>query len=95
MHTISFKLSQRKKNAMNRDEFRDTIAQILKLPSSAIDDETNFINDLGIDSLKLLQIVNGIEVHYRVEIDDAQIARINNFDDAYSYVKQLSEFAKT
>ncbi len=72
-----------------KEEFRRKVAEILRILPSAINDETNFITGLGIDSLKLLQLVNGIEVHYSIEIDDAQIEKLINFSDAYAYVKHL------
>jgi acyl carrier protein len=74
---------------MDREEFRKKVAEILKLSPTTINDDTNLIKDLGIDSLKLLQLVNGIEVCYNVEIDDAQIDKLSNFSDAYAYVKHL------
>lgn len=74
---------------IGKEEFRKMVSEILKISPSEINDETNFITELGIDSLKLLQLVNAIESHYNIDIDDAQIEKIIIFNDAYSYVKHL------
>jgi acyl carrier protein len=76
---------------MTREEFREKAAEILRLTPSLLNDDTDLMNDLGIDSLKLLQLVNGIEVFYNIEIDDAKIDSLTCFGDAYTYVKHLTD----
>jgi acyl carrier protein len=75
---------------MDREEFRKIVAQILEIPPESIREDTDFYNDLGVDSLKLLKLINGIECHYNIDVDDGQLDSLSNFGDAYAYVAVLT-----
>ncbi len=76
---------------MDREEFRKIVAQILEIPVERIQEDTDFYNDLGVDSLNLIKLINGIECHYNIEVDDGQLDSLSSFGDAYVYVANLTE----
>lgn len=76
---------------MDREEFRKIVAQILEIPVERIQEDTDFYNDLGVDSLNLIKLINGIECHYNIEVDDGQLDSLSNFGDAYVYVANLTK----
>lgn len=53
-----------------------------------IDDNTHFINDLGADSLDLVELVMGIETEFGIEISDDNAENINTFGDALSIITE-------
>ena len=57
-----------------------------------ISEDTHFINDLGADSLDLVELVMCIETEFGIEISDDNAENINTFGDAIKIVKdKLSE----
>lgn len=76
---------------MDREEFRKIVAQILEIPVERIQEDTDFYNDLGVDSLNLIKLINSIECYYNIEVDDAQLDSLSNFGDAYVYVANLTK----
>lgn len=76
---------------MDREEFRKIVAQILDIPPECIQEDTDFYNDLGVDSLRLIKLINGIECHYNIEVDDGQLDSMRSFGNAYAYVADLTK----
>ena len=57
-----------------------------------ISEDTHFINDLGGDSLDLVELVMCIETEFGIEISDDNAENINTYGDAIKIVKdKLSE----
>ena len=53
-----------------------------------IDDNTHFINDLGADSLDLVELVMAIETEFGIEISDDNAENINTYGDAIKVVTE-------
>jgi acyl carrier protein len=69
--------------ALDRDELRDTLAEVLDVDVEAIGDDTDFIDDLGIDSLMALEVVVVLEKAYGVRLSEADLRRVSCLDNAY------------
>ena len=46
------------------------IAENLGIDQGMIKDESNFVNDLGADSLNIVEVIMGIEEEFDIEIPD-------------------------
>lgn len=53
-----------------------------------LDEDTHFINDLGADSLDLVELVMGIETEFGIEISDDNAENINTYGDAIRLIKE-------
>ena len=63
------------------------IAKSLGINQDSIKDESNFINDLGADSLNIVEIVMEIEDEYGIEIPDEDVEELNTVGDLKNYIK--------
>jgi len=61
------------------------IADVMHIDSETITEETHFINDLGADSLTLVELVMRLEEDFDIEISDDEI-------DNLQTVKQVIDF---
>ena len=57
------------------------IANILNIDQDKIRDEHHFIDDLGADSLNIVEIVMGIEEEYDITIPDEDTEQIQTVGD--------------
>ena len=53
-----------------------------------LDEDTHFINDLGADSLDLVELAMGIETEFGIEISDDNAENINTYGDAIRLIKE-------
>lgn len=58
----------------------------LDVEESAIKKESNFQEDLGADSLALVEIIMKLEEEFEIEIPDDQSEKIRTVDQAVKYI---------
>jgi acyl carrier protein len=58
----------------------------LDVEESAIKKESNFQDDLGADSLALVEIIMKLEEEFEIEIPDDQSEKIRTVDQAVKYI---------
>jgi len=51
-----------------------------------ITDQSNFIHDLGFDSLDIIEIIMAVEEEFDIEIPDADAEALHTFGDGVDYV---------
>lgn len=51
--------------------------------------EMNIIKDLGVDSLKVIEIATAIEQKYKVVVKESQMAKIRTVGESIELVKEL------
>lgn len=68
------------------EKVREILAKELNIPEEDIKLESNFTDDLGIDSLDLVQLVMELEEAFDITIDDAEA--IKTVQDAVSFVEK-------
>lgn len=64
------------------------IAEILDIDQDKIRDEHHFIDDLGADSLNIVEIVMGIEEEYEIEIPDEDTEQLQTVGDLRNYLNE-------
>jgi acyl carrier protein len=71
---------------------RERIAQIivdqLGVSKQEITPEASFIDDLGADSLDIVELVMAMEEEFDIEIPDNEAEKIQTIGDALSYVSE-------
>ncbi len=69
-------------------ELRQLIADVIGRSPEELKPETDFWKDLGVDSIKAIEVTVAIERHFKIAIRDEQIPKITNFGLAVNVVKQ-------
>jgi acyl carrier protein len=65
---------------------KSIIAEQLGVGEDEIKPESNFIDDLGADSLDIVELVMAMEEEFEVEIPDEEAEHIKTVADAINYV---------
>lgn len=73
---------------MEFEKLQGIIADVLNVQKEEIKPETTFVDDLGADSLDLMQIVMGIEEEFDIEIDSEEAEKILTVQDAVDQIKK-------
>lgn len=62
--------------ALDLEDLRRTIADIIEVDVEEVTDEARFVEDLEVDSLMALEITVTLEKKYSIKLDEAEIARV-------------------
>ena len=73
---------------MELDRLINAIAEVLDLDKDKITADSKFVDDLGADSLDVLEIIMGIEDEFGIEIQTDQAESIVTVGDAYEKIKE-------
>ncbi|MCJ7642159.1 MAG: acyl carrier protein [Desulfobacterales bacterium] len=65
----------------------EIIVEQLGVNESEVKPEAKFVDDLGADSLDLVELVMALEEEYNVEITDEDAEKIQTVGDAIEYIK--------
>lgn len=75
---------------MNVDEIKKKIVAIiaeqLSVPEEDVVDNASFVDDLGADSLDLVEMIMAMEEAFDVSIADEDAEKIKTVQDAFDYV---------
>ena len=66
----------------------ELIVEQLGVTAEEIKPEASFIDDLGADSLDIVELVMAMEEEFDIEIPDEDAERIQTIGDATSYLKE-------
>ncbi|MBP5624602.1 MAG: acyl carrier protein [Lachnospiraceae bacterium] len=73
---------------MELEMLRKIVSEVLNVDPREITPETTFADDLGADSLDLLQIVMGMEEAFNVKLEEEELADIVTVADAISKIRE-------
>ncbi|MBC2903692.1 acyl carrier protein [Streptomyces cupreus] len=73
--------------ASDKEELRDTIAEILDVPTSEVTDSAHFVDDLDVDSLLALEIAVVLEKKYGVQVAESEMKRLTCFQQVYELLR--------
>ena len=74
--------------ADNAQRVRDIIEKELGVEREKLTDDASFIEDLGADSLDIVELVMAFEEEFGVEIPDDAAEKITTVRDAIDYIDQ-------
>ena len=76
---------------MNQDEIFDKVKEIiieqLGVPENSINLEASFIDDLGADSLDIVELIMALEEEFDLEIPDSDAEKVVTAGDVVDYIK--------
>jgi len=73
---------------------RRLLSEHLKIPQGQIEDNTHLVKDLGIDSLKSVEIAIDLEDAIDFEIPDNDAERLNTFKQIVDYIQKCLKSEK-
>ena len=66
------------------------VAEHLGVEEDKVSDESNFIDDLGVDSLDTVELVMAFEEEFGSEISDSEAEKILTVGDAIKFIESKS-----
>ena len=71
-----------------RSKIKEAIAKVSDIELEEIPDEASFVDDLGLDSLVLLEISVEMELEFGVEVSEDDLRTLITIQDAVALVQQ-------
>lgn len=72
------------------EKIRDIVVEQLGVEADAVTMESSFIDDLGADSLDIVELIMALEEEFNMEIPDEEAEKINTIGDVVEYIKKNS-----
>ncbi len=69
------------------DKVKEIIVEQLGVAETAITLEASFIDDLGADSLDIVELIMALEEEFDLEIPDADAEKVVTVNDVVEYIK--------
>lgn len=69
------------------EKLRDIICEQLEVEPEAVTEESLIVDDLGADSLDIVDMVMSIEEEFNIEVPDSAIENIRSIDDVVKFIE--------
>ncbi len=77
---------------MNKEEIKEKvislIADTLEIDKNSINEKSNLVSDLDVESLDLVNLVVAFEDEYNVEIPDNEIKNLQTVEDIINFIEK-------
>ncbi len=70
------------------EKIKSTIVEQLGVAEDTVTLESSFIDDLGADSLDIVELIMALEEEFDLEIPDADAEKIVTVNDVVEYIKE-------
>lgn len=70
-----------------RNKIKQAIANVSEIDPEDIEDSAAFVDDLGLDSLVLLEISVDIEMQFGLEVPEEELKQLHTVQDAVEFVQ--------
>lgn len=74
--------------AFNEDRVKEIIAKELEVDAKQLAPEAKFIEDLGADSLDIVELVMALEEEFGLDIPDEDADKLKTVGDAMKYLQE-------
>jgi acyl carrier protein len=64
-------------------EIRSVVCRVLEVDDERVTETALFVDDLGADSMKLLELLANLEIEFDVEVDESEFERLINLRGVY------------
>ena len=69
------------------ERVKSVIVDQLSVDAEEVTPEAQFVDDLGADSLDVVELIMGLETEFDIEIPDEDAEKISTVGDAVDYIK--------
>nr|WP_314399654.1 acyl carrier protein [uncultured Campylobacter sp.] len=73
------------------DDVRDVVVEQLSVAPDAVKLDSKIIEDLGADSLDVVELVMALEETFEVEIPDSDAEKLITINDVVTYIENLNK----
>ena len=70
------------------DKVKEIIVEQLGVAEDSVEMESSFIDDLGADSLDIVELIMALEEEFDLEIPDADAEKVVTVGDVVDYIKE-------
>ena len=70
------------------EKVKAIIVEQLQVAENTVNEEASFIDDLGADSLDLVELIMALEEEFDIEIPDADAEKVVTVGDVVDYIKE-------
>ena len=70
------------------DKIKETVVEQLGADADAVKPEASFVDDLGADSLDVVEMVMALEEEFEIEIPDDEAEKLVTVKDVVDYVEK-------
>jgi acyl carrier protein len=70
------------------DEVKEVIVEQLNVASDEVKPEAKFVEDLGADSLDVVEMIMALEEKFEIEIPDSDAEKIQTVQDVVNYIEK-------
>ena len=71
------------------DEIKAVVCRVLELDEQDVSDTALFIDDLGADSMKLIELLANLEIEFDIEVDESEFERLVNLNGVYEVLSSV------
>lgn len=72
------------------NKVREIVCQQLDVDPEQVKMETSFVDDLGADSLAVVELVLALEEAFEIDIPDEETEKLRTFKDAVDFINSKS-----
>ena len=70
------------------EKVKAIIVEQLQVAENTVTEEASFIDDLGADSLDLVELIMALEEEFDIEIPDSDAEKVVTVSDVVEYIKE-------
>jgi acyl carrier protein len=75
----------------NFEKVKEILVDVLGVNADDVKPESKFVEDLGADSLDLVELIMSLEDKFQIEISDTDAEKIITVQDALDYISSHSK----
>jgi acyl carrier protein len=73
------------------DEIKAVVCRVLEVDEDQVGPADHFVDQLGADSMKLIELLANLEIEFDVEVDPANFERLVDLDGVYAVLSEALE----
>ncbi len=70
------------------EKIKNIIVEQLQVAETSVTEDASFIDDLGADSLDLVELIMALEEEFGIEIPDSDAEKVVSVGDVVNYIKE-------
>ena len=67
---------------------QSVVANVLKIDAKEVSPDSNFVFDLGADSMKSVELIAGFEEEFNIEMDEDKAREVQTVSGAVDFIAQ-------
>ena len=73
------------------ERVKAVVARQLKVAPEKVKDDSDFVKDLGAESIQSLELVAAFEEEFEIEMDEEKALGVKNVKDAVDFISKILE----